>query len=840
MKNLASHKEKCTTLITLSVLGLSCQAAFAEINAKNPAFDSTLLWGESLKSLDLSKYNETGNIPEGVYSIDIQFNETSKGRYDLQVASLTGEGKKMPCVTRKLLLSFGVKPSSLKPANANSTENTDINECIDITKYIKNASYQFNSNDLSLNISIPQIDLINQARDYIPPERWDSGIPALLLDYTGNTYYSKNSNNIAQSTYFNTKLGLNIGDWQFRNTTSLTWDKNTGRSVTPQESYLKRDIDSLHSQLVLGDSFTDGDLFDSVSIRGIRLFSDDRMKPSSATGYAPVVRGMASTNAKVTIKQNGYIIAETTVSPGAFEISDISPSSNNGDLQVTVTEADGRTNSFTVPFSAVARSLREGADRFNVALGQVRQLNNSQPWLGQLTYQRGLSNLLTVTTGFTGSDGYSALQLGSVFNTAAGAIGVEMTSSQTQLADMKLSGQSYRLSFNKLFDTTGTNLTLAAYRYSTSGYFSVRDALSARDQIITNKDTESFVANYGRVRSRAELNINQPVGKNNSIYLSGSVQSYWDWSNNNTQLQAGYRKNLNWGSISLDLSRQRDLRNKAVDSAMITLSLNLDKGKTFNSSLQHDTAGNSNAMLSTSGSMDDSQKWNYSFTAMNSKSEGSNSNNSLAGNISHQGNNANVNISASANRAGQQMSLGVAGAIVATSKGIFFGQSLGDSAALIEAPDAEGAEVMPGIGVQINKAGYALLPSLSSYRINDIQLQTTNMDDGVELDYSGTQIVPRSGAIVLTKFKTSKGYPLMLKAAFSDGSPLPFGARVKDKAGNVVGDIGQAGKLLARVKQEKGTLFISIAEGKNCSFNYAIDSNTNQKTIQPVTCHMAQ
>ncbi len=33
-----------------------------------------------------------------------------------------------------------------------------------------------------------------------------------------------------------------------------------------------------------------------------------------------------------------------------------------------------------------------------------------------------------------------------------------------------MTGQSYRLSYNKLFAPTHTNLTLATYRYSTQNY----------------------------------------------------------------------------------------------------------------------------------------------------------------------------------------------------------------------------------------------------------------------------------------------------------------------------------------------------------------------------------
>src|SRR5258707_11588754 len=41
-------------------------------------------------------------------------------------------------------------------------------------------------------------------------------------------------------------------------------------------SYAQRDIADWSSQLILGDTYTGGDLMDSTSFRGIRLNSDDR------------------------------------------------------------------------------------------------------------------------------------------------------------------------------------------------------------------------------------------------------------------------------------------------------------------------------------------------------------------------------------------------------------------------------------------------------------------------------------------------------------------------------------------------------------------------------------
>ncbi len=83
-----------------------------------------------------------------------------------------------------------------------------------------------------------------------------------------------------------------------------------------RKARLQRDVKSVKSLLRIGDTFTSGEVFDSVQFRGVQLMSDDEMLPDSQRGFAPVIRGMAHSNAKVTVSQHGYVIYETFVSPG--------------------------------------------------------------------------------------------------------------------------------------------------------------------------------------------------------------------------------------------------------------------------------------------------------------------------------------------------------------------------------------------------------------------------------------------------------------------------------------------------------------------------------------------
>ncbi|NYY68658.1 fimbria/pilus outer membrane usher protein, partial [Salmonella enterica] len=80
--------------------------------------------------------------------------------------------------------------------------------------------------------------------------------------------------------------------WRFRANGNYNWNNNSGSNFDFQNRYIQRDLTALRSQLMLGEAYTTGETFDSVSIRGVRLYSDSRMLPSQLANYAPVIRGV--------------------------------------------------------------------------------------------------------------------------------------------------------------------------------------------------------------------------------------------------------------------------------------------------------------------------------------------------------------------------------------------------------------------------------------------------------------------------------------------------------------------------------------------------------------------
>jgi outer membrane usher protein len=805
--------------LAICLLGGLC-GGFASAEAEEgevASFESDMLWGQGARSMNLSRFRESNLVEPGVHSFEVLLNGTPLGPQDVRFVADADSARGKACFSRLQLEQFGVKLDQLP-------EDKLVGDCLDLAGLIEGTGVAVDVGEQRLDVSIPQAMLRRNPRGYVSPERWDRGVNAGFLDYNLSGYQSSTQGLSQQSAYASLNGGLNLGDWRLRQRSALNLDEQ-GQTLQNLATFAQRDVDSLRSQLTLGDSFTDGDLFDSVSIRGVRLYSDDRMLPDSQRGYAPVVRGIAATNARVTIRQNGYIIHEETVAPGAFEISDLNPTSDNGDLDVTVTEASGQESHFSVPFSSVARSLRPGVSRYTVSVGQVRDLTYGySPYVAQATYQRGITNSITAYTGGTMTDGYTSALFGGVLNTEYGAFGADLTQTRTDLEGTQFSGRSTRISYNKILQSTGTHFTVASYRYSTDGYFGLNDALNARDQLAEYGDEKGGADAIRRARSRSEINVSQNIGRG-YLYVSGSRQNYWNDSGYDTQFQAGYNHGFSWGSASLSASRTQDAFGEAENQMMLSVSLPIGSAggnrPYLTSSASRSSAGASNLQSTLSGTAGQQGQVNYGITSTYDSPADGQSVASLGGNLQYRDSYGTLNGSVSQGRDYRQVSAGIAGSVVAHPGGVTFGQTLGDSIAIIDAPGAAGAQVSNASNLELDGQGRAVVPYLTAYRVNTLEIDPKGLADDIELKSTAQDVVPRSGSVVMVRFEAVSGHALLIQSRQSDGSPLPFGASVYDEQNREVGVVGQGGKLFVRVQSDSGKLRVLLNDRQSCSLRYS-------------------
>lgn len=354
-------------------------AAQAPLSSADLYFNPRFLADDPQAVADLSRFENGQELPPGTYRVDIYLNNGYMATRDVTFNTGDSEQGIVPCLTRAQLASMGLNTASVAGMNLLADD-----ACVPLTTMVQDATAHLDVGQQRLNLTIPQAFMSNRARGYIPPELWDPGINAGLLNYnfSGNSVQNRIGGN-SHYAYLNLQSGLNIGAWRLRDNT--TWSYNSSDSSSGSKNkwqhintWLERDIIPLRSRLTLGDGYTQGDIFDGINFRGAQLASDDNMLPDSQRGFAPVIHGIARGTAQVTIKQNGYDIYNSTVPPGPFTINDIYAAGNSGDLQVTIKEADGSTQIFTVPYSSVPLLQREGHTRYSITAGEYRSGNAQQ------------------------------------------------------------------------------------------------------------------------------------------------------------------------------------------------------------------------------------------------------------------------------------------------------------------------------------------------------------------------------------------------------------------------------------------------------------------------------
>lgn len=814
---------------------------------------------------DLSVFTKGDNQAPGKYVVDITVNNEPVDHKEISFYAdkdnINPEGSGLiPCLTLDELKQYGLKigavpelaamaqkASEQKEASESVTTTPDSSaaspaeECVNFIKMIPSSSAAFDFGSQRLNLSFPQSVIEQAARGYVDPSLWDEGINALLLDYnfTGSNTTSKydgSDKSHDDSYYLSLRNGLNFGPWRIRNYSTLN-DNNGVREWQNINTYLQRDIIFLKSQLTLGDGNSGSDVFDSAQYRGAQLASDDQMLPDSQQGFAPIVRGIAKTNAQVTIKQNGYTIYQSYVSPGAFEINDLYSSGDSGDLDVTVKEEDGSTQHFIQPYSAVPILQREGHLKYSLTAGQYRggYGGGDKPNFGQLTLIRGFSRGLTLYGGIQGSKDYMSAALGIGKNMGdLGAVSVDVTQAKTDLPGSQPSkGQSYRFLYAKSFIDTGTDFRLLGYRYSTSGFYTMQEAVD-----MNNQDTDD--TDYNRShhkRSQVQGTVTQTLpGDWGSFYFSGSLQDYWGVSGQEKTLQGGYNNSWKGISYSLAVSKSSNPGEKTDTLVSLNISVPLDrfmKGAYATYGMNHDSGGHVTQTAGLSGEVMD-QRLDYNVNA-NTGNQGD----STGGNASlnYRGDHGNSNLGYSYSKESQRWNYGLSGGVIAHANGVTLSQPLGETMVLVAAPGADDVNTTNDMTVGTDYRGYALLPYVTPYRRTSVGLDTTTLGNNVDISDNVKDVIPTRGAVVRAKFNTHVGYRVLMTLLRSDGKPVPFGATVSQQGGDQEDDntaiVGDGGETYLSGLPEEGELIAvwGAKDNQKCVVTYKLNIKEESNSL---------
>ena len=855
----------CAAPITSSEKGTGGAASSTTL-AYN--FDSKLLLGSSLGVADIERYNKASIVDPGRYQVDVYLNSSFVSRKAVEFRA-DQNGDVYPCLSDTFLRDSGVLLSGVKSGDAavnaapaetpmpdsqsgmaasgDNAGGTDTpGECLPMGKRIEGGSTTFDLSRLRLDISVPQATMKTTLRGSVDIKSLDAGQTMAYVNYDTNYYTSSALGFKTNAVYAGLNAGVNIGLWRLHQQSAYSF--TDGGNVRYSRwnnirAYAERPLPGIGSDLLVGQNFTSGNLLSSVGYTGIHIETDERSLPDSLQGYAPVVTGIANTNARVVVSQNGNTIYQTTVAPGPFRITDLSPTSFQGDLTVQVFEANGQVSTFVVPFSAVPNSRRAGSSHYSATVGKVRQVEGANAAFADLTYERGLTNNVTLNSATRLSSDYQALLAGAVFATPVGAFGLNASwSNALDQTGHHTNGWLSSITYSHTIAATQTTFALAGYRYSTSGYRDFVDALGAR---AAYKNGQNWSSSTYQQRNQFTVNVNQNLDSYGSLSLSLGVSNYYGAKARDTQFQISYNNHIK--SLSYNLSfvrqhtgplyttsgpgfvtgaggRQTGVQYPTSNTFMATVSIPFGSGPrsaSVSGGVTLDSHSSSTYQASVSGIADEAQTISYGLAGT---AQTGNGQRSISGNIQKNLSMVTMGASYSQGNGFWQGGATARGSAVAHSGGVTFGPYLSDTFGVVEAKGAEGAKVRNGQGAQVDRWGYAIVPSLTPYRYNDVALDTKGISTRAELTGNQLRVAPYPGSSVLLRFATLTGHAVLIRSALPDGKALPLGADVLNSAGATIGMVGQGGQVYARVPSDRGAVTVKWGDGQEnqCTIPYDV------------------
>lgn len=784
-------------LFRLQVLGLCVALAFGQpimlvYAADEIQFNTDVLDTNDRNNIDLSQFSRSGFIMPGTYTMVLHVNKSDMPEQPVAFVAPENDPKgSEACLSPALVNQLGLKENQ-----AGSLAWTHGGQCLDL-RSLPGMEAHGDLSTSSLYLSIPQAYLEYTSENWDPPSRWDEGIPGLLFDYNVNAQTQQRHRSGGSGSYSlsgNGTTGANLGAWRLRADWQANLSHQTG-SGQPTDSqfdwsryYAYRAIPALRARLSMGEDYLSSDLFDSLRFTGASLRSDDNMLPPNLRGYAPEVSGVAKTNAKVVISQQGRVLYETQVAAGPFRIQDINDAVS-GELDVRVEEQDGSVQTFKMNTASIPYLTRPGSLRYKLAMGKPSDWEHRTrgPLFATGEFSWGVSNGWSLYGGGIGGGDYNALSVGLGRDLMAlGALSFDVTQSRANLPQQgTLTGGSYRLSYSKSFDEYDSQITFAGYRFSQKDFMSMAEYLDARYEGERNGNSkELYTITFNKQFRDWGL----------STYLTYSHQTYWDRPANDRYnlMVSRYFDVGNFKNLSVSLSAYRTRYNDTNDDGMY-LSLSVPWGN--NGTLSYNMAASRDDNTHRIGYYNRVDEHNnYQISAGSARSGAT-----ASGYYSHEGDMAQVSANASY-QGGSYSAMGLTaqGGMTITGQGAALHRvtSQGGTRLML---DTEGVADVPvrgyGSTIMTNRFGKAVITDVNSYYRNRASIDLNRLGDNVEATRSVVQATLTEGAIGYRQFDVIAGEKAMAIIKLADGSEPPFGATVMNMRKQTTGIINDSGSV---------------------------------------------
>jgi outer membrane usher protein FimD/PapC len=727
----------------------------------------------------------------GRHPITLTVNGLRRGRVDV---TFNRQGNL--CFDRALL---DVANLTVPPTPANDKG------CFDVLATWPQARIEQDPANLGLSLIVPTQAIRSAVRDI---SGYQTGGIAGLFNYDVNSLHSQYGSQSNRYLSANTEVGFNAGDWIVRSRQVQTWQNDVSRT-THLAAYAQRTFASHETVLQAGQVNLYNPVLAGAQITGVQVMTEQALQ---VEGQSNPIEGIARSQAQVEIRQNGSLIHSTVVPAGPFSLNNVRRLDSRSDVEVTVKEADGSEQRFTVPVAMLGVGLP--APGFSLAAGQVRSLGAAQsgaPWVISGGWSAALNPYALLSTGATGAADYRAAGAGLSLLPGPGTqiqTTLQAADTSTRQADRGLQAD---LNISQRFGeqwsiNAGTSHRTFCYRELSEAVFDTR---SERSQ--------------SRYRDQQSLSLAWSL-PGFGAFSSGINRSTTFDGQNSSRALASWGTNIGGVSVSATAQWQVSGTQRSDDSVYLSLSFPLGESRRARTWVRS-SAGEYRSGVGLNEQVNDQLSYRVGIEHdTRDRQVQSSAGVSLLPRYSQ--------LDLSYTRSDAEHSsyqLGARGGAVLHGDGLTLSPyPVRDTFALLSVGDASAIKVSTPSGpVWTDWQGHAVIPQVSAYGRSPIEVDTRSLPRNLDINNGLAVVSAGRGAVDKVEFGVTLTRRALLKVTTDNGAPLPRGATVSTANGEFVTLAQEGGLVFLPNALDTRDLWITAPGLERCELRFELPAKAN-------------
>ena len=554
----------------------------------------------------------------------------------------------------------------------------------------------------------------------------------------------------------------------------------------------------------------------AVRFGGVQYSTNFANQPGYITFPSIAGSGQAALPSTVDVFVNNALVAQKSVPPGPFSITNIPTVNGSGNVQLVVRDLFGREQVISQPFYATTALLKAGLDDFSYEAGFERnnfgaESNDYGHAVASATYRRGLTDELTAE--LRGEASHDLVAAGAAAAYLLSGIGVINATAVASgghdgtggLGGLGFQRQGQRLSllaqalwstaeFRQVGATPDNPVPLRQWSASVGYQFDAFGSASV-----------TYVAQDFRTRENVRvLSGGYSVGIGPWAFLSlTSAKTF----GTHGSVQVGATLTIPWGDRSLAALGYDGVRHSSQGDSSdtsLTLQKSLPVGEGYGYRLVAHTRDN---QLEADGLWQNNVG---TYEVDVARFQGS-----TAGRVS------------------------AAGGIGFVGGHAFASRPITESFGIVRVADYAGVTVLQDNqpAGRTDAGGYAVLPQLRAYDVNRIAIEERDLPLDAQVDKLKLEAVPYFRSGLLIDFPIRRSHGATLRIRLDDGAPMPSGALVRVAGRDEEFPVGLEGEAYVTGLEEHNRLRATW-KGASCELDVDVPrSNDQLPSLGTFLCH---